>query len=280
MAANPPEGAYIDYALPTSVQGPVTLDVLDAQGHTVRSYSSNDKPPMLDPAKLRFAPEWVTQPIRLTTTAGMHRFVWDLHDTAPVGIESERGAAEGVWAPPGAYRVVLHVAGKSYRQPLQLLPDPRVTVSVPAMQREFVLARKVEDAQVRAAAASADALKLLKALDARLPRADVHTQAQIEALMAKVQDLSGVVLHPDPRNSMGSSPSSTDSLRAVTMNLGKLEQAVDGADADPSADARSAWATLSQTLDHTLAGWNELRHNDLTKLNQALTASGKEAVTL
>jgi photosystem II stability/assembly factor-like uncharacterized protein len=279
-AANPPEGAYIDYALPTSVQGPVTLDVLDAQGHTVRSYSSNEKPPTLDPAKLPFAPEWVQQPIRLTTTAGMHRFVWDLHYTAPVGIESERGAAKGAWAPPGAYRVVLHVAGKSYRQPLQLLPDPRVKVSVAAMQREFVLARKVEDAQVRAAAASADAHKLLKALDARLPQADVQTQAQIDALMAKVQDLSGVVLHPDPRNSMGSAPRNTDSLRALAMNLGKLGQAVDGADAEPSADAQSAWFTLSQTLDNTLAGWNELRHTELARLNHALEASGKQAVTL
>ena len=279
-AANPPDGAYIDYALPTSVQGPVTLDVLDAQGQTVRSYSSNDKPPMLDPAKLAYAPEWVPQPIRLVTTAGMHRFVWDLHYAAPAGVASERGAAKGVWAPPGAYRVVLQVDGNTYHQPLQLLPDPRVTVSVAAMQREFVLARKVEDAQVRAAAADVEAHKLLKALDARLPQVGGQAHAQIEALMAKAQDLSGVVLHPDPRNSMGSAPKNSDSLRALSMNLAKLGQAVDGADADPGADAQSAWATLARTLDVTLAGWNQLKQAELTKLNDALKASGKQPVTL
>ncbi|MEO8779194.1 MAG: hypothetical protein ABI389_11065 [Rhodanobacter sp.] len=279
-AANPSDGAYIDYALPNSVKGPVTLDVLDAQGHIVRSYSSNDKPPRLDPAKLPFAPEWVPQPIRLTTAPGMHRFVWDLHYGAPVGVESESGAAEGVWAPPGSYRVALHVDGNSYRQPLQLLPDPRVNVSVAAMQREFLLARKVEDAQVRTAAANVEAHKLLKALDARLPQTDAPAHAQIEALMAKAQELSGVVLHPDPRNSMGTPPKSTDSLRALSMNLAKLERAVDGADADPGTDAQSAWATLSQTLDSTLARWNQLQQAELSKLNDALKANGKQPVTL
>ncbi|HWU78115.1 MAG TPA: hypothetical protein VN043_16575 [Rhodanobacter sp.] len=279
MSANPPDGAYIDYVLPSAVKGPVTLDVLDAQGHTVRSYSSNDKKPMLDPAKLPFAPEWVPQPPRLLATAGMHRFVWDLHYTAPAGIESEQGPAQGVWVPPGSFSVVLHVDGRSYRQPLQLLPDPRVKVSVAAMQREFVLARKVEQAQVRSAATSAEAGKLLQALDARLPQASAQTHAQIEALMAKAQDLSGVMLHPDPRNTMGSPPKNTGSLRALSMNLGKLEQAVDGADADPGADAQSAWATLSQTLDTTLAGWNQLKQVELPRLNNALKASGRQPVT-
>lgn len=280
MAANPPDGAYIDYALPKSVKGPVTLDVLDAQGHTVRSYSSNDKPPMLDPARLAYAPEWVPRPIRLVTAAGMHRFVWDLHYTAPAGIESEQGPAEGAWAPPGAYRVVLHVDGRSYRQPLQLLPDPRVKVSVAAMQREFVLARKVEAAQVRAAAASAEAGKLLKALDARLPQSDGQVHAQIAALFANAQDLSGVILHPDPRNSVGSPPQNTGSLRALSMNLAKLEQAVDGADADPSADAQSAWTLLSQTLDGTLASWNQLKQHGLNRVNDALRASGKKPIAI
>ncbi len=279
-AANPPGGALIDYALPKSVKGPVTLDVLDAQGHTVRSFSSNDKAPMLDPAKLAFAPEWVPQPLRLVTAAGMHRFAWDLHYSAPAGVTSERGAAEGAWAPPGSYSVVLHVNGKSYRQPLQLLPDPRVKVSVAAMQREFALTRKVQQAQTRAAAASVEADKLLKTLDSRLAQTSGALHAQMAALMSSAQNLSGVELHPDPRNTMGSPPKNTDSLRALSMNLAKLAQAVDGADADPSADAQASWATLSQTLDTTLKAWTELKQTGLTALNSKLKASGAKPVAL
>src|SRR5574337_1800306 len=277
-AANPPDGAFIDYALPTSVRGPVTLEVLDAQGHVVRRYSSNDRMPMLDPARLAYAPEWVPQPIRLQTSPGMHRFVWDLRYAAPAGVKSARGAAKGVWAPPGSYSVVLHVDGKSYKQPLKLLPDPRVKVTVAALQREFALARKVEDAQMRAAAASADAHQLLQALDARLPHAAGQAHAQIEVLIARTQDLSGLVLHPDPRNGMASPPQNTASLRALSTNLAKLAQAVDGADADPSADAQAAWTTLSRTLDTTIAAWTRLQQVDLTRLNDVLKASGGKAV--
>lgn len=279
-AANPPDGAIIDYALPAGVKGPLTLTVLDAQGHTVRSYSSADKPPVLDPAKLGYAPEWVPQPLPLSTGAGMHRFVWDLQYTPPAGVESERGAAEGVWAPPGPYSVVLHVDGKNYRQPLQLSPDPRVKVSVAGMQREFALARKVEQTQVRAAAASTAAGKLLKALDARLPQAKGELHAQIVALMTTAQDLSGVVLHPDPRNTMGSPPRRTDSLRALSMNLAKLRHAVDGADADPSTDARASYASLNGTLGATLEAWTQLKQGELAALNGKLKAAGGKLIAL
>ncbi|MFC5524207.1 WD40/YVTN/BNR-like repeat-containing protein [Rhodanobacter ginsengisoli] len=275
-AANPPDGAIIDYALPAGVKGPLTLTVLDAQGHTVRSYSSADKPPMLDPARLAYAPEWVPQPLRLSTAAGMHRFVWDLHYTPPAGVESERGPAEGVWAPLGSYRIVLQVDGKTYRQPLQLSPDPRVKVSIAAMQREFALARQVEQAQLRAAAASTEADKLLKALDARLPQVRGALHAQIVALLTTAQDLSGVVLHPDPRNSMGSPPRRTDSLRALSMNLARLAQAVDGADADPGADARASYASLNGTLGATLDAWTQLKR----QLNDKLKAAGGKPIAL
>ena len=43
-AENPPDGAIIDYYLPAAASGRVTLEILDAQGHLVRRFSSDDKP--------------------------------------------------------------------------------------------------------------------------------------------------------------------------------------------------------------------------------------------
>ncbi|MDE2308483.1 MAG: hypothetical protein KGJ97_09355, partial [Xanthomonadaceae bacterium] len=277
-AANPPDGASIDYVLPGTVKGPVTLTVLDAQGHTVRSFSSADKATAPDPAKLAYAPEWVPPPMRLSTAAGMHRFVWDLRYPPPALPASNRGPAAGVWAPPGQYRIELGVNGRRYRQPLRVLPDPRVRVSAAALQREFVLARKVEDAAVRSAAASAEAAKVLKALDARQAHADASLRVRIAALLAKTTDLSGVQLHPDPRNSMGSPPRRTDSLRALSMNLENLEQAVDGADADPGTDALASYASLSHTLAATLDAWKQLKQGDLAALDRALKAAGEKPI--
>ena len=129
LAANPPSGALIDYALPTTVAGPVTLTILDAQNRPVRRFSSTDKVPTPDPSKLEFASEWLPSPAIVSAAPGMHRFVWSLRypNLTPA---SEPGLPkDGVWAPPGRYTVELNVGGRRYEQPLQVEPDPRVLVS-------------------------------------------------------------------------------------------------------------------------------------------------------
>src|SRR5207302_7389864 len=45
---NPPDGAVIDYYLQTAASGPVTLEIKDAAGKTVRKYYSADKPEPID----------------------------------------------------------------------------------------------------------------------------------------------------------------------------------------------------------------------------------------
>jgi hypothetical protein len=185
-----------------------------------------------------------------------------------------------VWAPPGTYSIELDVDGRTYRQPLQLKADPRVKVSDAAMQREFVLARKVEAALTQATTAGDEAVELLKRLQARPAHVDAALQTSIDALLDKAAALSGMEAHPDPRNSMGRPPQRTDSLRALSIDLRKLEQAVDGADADPSADAQTSYTSLSQTLAATLAGWQQLKQQDLAALNAKLKAAGDPAIAL
>ncbi len=58
-----------------------------------------------------------------------------------------------VWAPPGRYTVVLTAGGKTLRQPLVIVPDPRVTASPASYQAEFDLARRIEADRGRVAAA-------------------------------------------------------------------------------------------------------------------------------
>jgi hypothetical protein len=59
MAPNPPDGAAIDYVLPASVNGPVTLTSLIPKIRKVTSYTSAEKAHAPDAATLPFAPEWV-----------------------------------------------------------------------------------------------------------------------------------------------------------------------------------------------------------------------------
>jgi photosystem II stability/assembly factor-like uncharacterized protein len=132
---NPPDGAIIYYHLKAAANGPVMLEISNAAGNLVRRFSSADAPPPADP-NLNVPAYWVRPFQPLAASAGMHRFVWDLH-AAPAG-RGERGGgcpisaiymdtpcSEGAWMPPGTYTVKLTVNGQNYERPLVVKPDPR-----------------------------------------------------------------------------------------------------------------------------------------------------------
>ena len=136
FAENPPYGALIDYYLKSAPSGPVTLEILDQVGQTVRRYASDDRTPPRDPNTLNIPAIWAPTPEPLSAAAGMHRWVWDLRPTpaAAGGGRGGGGAAGGGGfgrggAPPvqpGTYTVKLTFDGKSCTQPLTVKPDPRV----------------------------------------------------------------------------------------------------------------------------------------------------------
>jgi photosystem II stability/assembly factor-like uncharacterized protein len=150
---NPPEGAIVDYYLKSAASGPVTLDVLTADGKLVRRYSSDDpQPPPYDPVTAPLPPYWARPPQPLSTTAGMHRFSWDVH-YQPIGAAGGgRGAALPIaavpfntvpspttpWVNPGTYTLKLTVDGKSYTQPIVVKQDPRVKTAAVTMQQVYV----------------------------------------------------------------------------------------------------------------------------------------------
>ncbi len=278
MAENPPDGAIIDYVLPAAVQGAVTLRVLDASNKLVREFSSATPPTKADAAKLGFAPEWLPIPAHLSTAPGMQRFVWNLRYAPLSKPEDPSEPAGGVWAPPGRYTVVLTVNGREYRQPLIVKPDPRLHLPASAYAQEFALAMQVAEHRATISAALNEATGLLKALQARQAAANGALRTQLGASLDKVSDLSGVPLHSDPNNSMGAPPHSVTSLKALAKDFSALQAAVDGADAEPSPDARASYATLTQMATAALADWQGWKAKDLPALNAALKSAGAAPV--
>ena len=86
LADNPPTGAVIDYYLAGAASGPVTLEIADARGKLVRRYASTDPPDLTDRelAKQLIPSYWVRPRKTLATTAGEHRWVWDLRGERPL----------------------------------------------------------------------------------------------------------------------------------------------------------------------------------------------------
>ncbi|MEQ7873523.1 hypothetical protein ABDK56_05910 [Sphingomonas sp. ASV193] len=222
MAPNPPLGATIDYTLAQQARGPVTVRIFDAKGALVSTSSSADPVKPIDLATLPIAPEWVVLPSRPGTGAGHNRFVWDVHYDAPKSMKGR-----GVWAPPGRYVAEVDVDGQQFRQPLDIRPDPRVTVSQAEFDAQFALARQVEAQRVRAHALLDDAAALAKTLKG--PRAD-----QLAALVGRPPAATGT--------------SDAASLLGIADRLDTLGSAVESADGGPSPDAVTGFNLLSQQL--------------------------------
>jgi hypothetical protein len=134
---NPPDGAILYYNLKSAASGPVVIDILDSTGKVLTRFESTDQPPPLDPS-LNIPTYWIRPFARPATTAGMHRFIWDLHAAPSSDARHRRGGeypisaiyqdtpgAQGEWMPPGVYTVKLTVDGRTYTQPLIVKPDPR-----------------------------------------------------------------------------------------------------------------------------------------------------------
>jgi photosystem II stability/assembly factor-like uncharacterized protein len=119
----PQYGATINYYLARANSGPVSIEIQDAAGKTVRSYSSeaaarpvSDAPSAAaDPEDEAPAFRRAAPPVRLTANAGMNRLTWDFNNDA------------GNMLPPGSYKVRFSAAGVAAIQPLTLVIDPRLT---------------------------------------------------------------------------------------------------------------------------------------------------------
>src|SRR6185369_5900963 len=134
---NPPDGAIINYYLKANAATPLTLEILDGGGKVVRRYTSDDRPELGNEREMNIPTYWIRPPQRLSTDAGVQRFVWDLR-YAPPPAERRVYPISAIYRDtpseplgpevlPGQYTVRLTVGGKAYTQPLTVKLDPRVT---------------------------------------------------------------------------------------------------------------------------------------------------------
>jgi photosystem II stability/assembly factor-like uncharacterized protein len=272
-AANPPAGAYVDYFLRTAANGPVVLEIADASGALVRRYSSADVPRAFDPHETLVAAEWFKLPSTPAAYAGMHRFVWPLHYPAPPALAGGDAYADGVWAPPAEYSVTLVVDGRRQSQPLTLRPDPRVELSPSAYHDEFELARAVETLQAAAAAGAQRNDALIAALAGRRKKATGELAALMERLEARAWGAAGSVPSGNRHGGWWRSPRQT-TWRHLAETLQGLAVAIDGADAEPTPDARTGVAQARIALERVRELQAEI-DRDRAALDARLVAAGQ-----
>jgi photosystem II stability/assembly factor-like uncharacterized protein len=135
---NPPDGVSIDYLL-SNQSTEVRLEILDNDGRMVRSYSSKDKPEVIDTLSIPHPTYWIRPNRSISIQAGHHRFVWNLRHTEPKGADRQFAIAAiyhntpsgplGPFVHPGKYKVRLVVDGTAQEQEIEVRLDPRVSIS-------------------------------------------------------------------------------------------------------------------------------------------------------
>ncbi len=271
---NPPDGAVINYQLKSDATGPVTLEVRDSAGKVVRKYSSADPVPPPDPM-LDIPTYWVRPPQVLAATAGMHRFLWDMHYAPVPGIKPEYPIAAiphntapqptSPWVMPGQYTVVLTVNGKSYSQPLTIKMDPRVKTTNADLAQQSKLSQQMYEDLLMVVPASdqVDAVrKQLAELKKAASQGDLTTP--INDLDQKLQALAGgVTRRPGP----GTEPPNMGNTRTrLLAMLGFLQEA----DEAPTTQMRTAVDELQATIKPLMQRWQEIKEKDVADLNQKL----------
>ncbi len=238
---NPPYGAAIDYVVPRGVRGPVILEIADASGTVLRTSSSADAAKTTDPNAVDFPAYWLVPAARPSAQPGMQRLWWDMH--AASATDRRRRGGDGPFVPPGRYTVRLSIDGRTFEHTLTVRRDPRVRATDANLRAQYALARDVDAllARVQAAVTEADALRAK-------PGADT----------ARIDAITGAPPVRDPRNSVGSPPTSFTTLRWYASALAELFGAVESADTAPTADERAKWARLRGPAQAAMRGLHAL----------------------
>jgi photosystem II stability/assembly factor-like uncharacterized protein len=272
---NPPDGAMIDYFLSKDASGPVTIEIKDGKGQLVRKYSSGDAPVQANPKRLRIPGYWIRPPQSVSTKAGMHRFLWDMHYTPVPKVEPEfpisatyrntAPQATSPWVVPGDYTVTLTVDGKTFTQPLKVAMDPRVRASAADLQEQFDRSWRLYQLRLKLAPIGekfddiAEQLTKLKARAAERPDLTEKLEAFVQTLMKFGPP------HPRP-----GAPPSLFVLDSTT----HLFDDIQGADAAPTAATKAAAADLETKFGPIIDAWRKLLESDLPALNQQLKQAG------
>jgi len=265
----------IDYFISKDASGPVTIEIKDGKGQSVRKYSSADVPVQANPKRLRIPSYWIRPPQSVSTKAGTHRFLWDMHYTPIAGVEPEfpisatyrntAPQATSPWAVPGDYTITLTVDGKSFRQPLTVAMDPRVRASAADLQEQFDLSWRLYQLRLKLAPIGEkfdDITEQLTKLKARAAERSDVTQ--------KLETFGQTLMKFGPPHPRPGAPPSLFVLDSTT----HLFEEIQAADAAPTASTKTAVDDLETKVAPTMDAWHKLLESDLPALNEQLEEAG------
>ncbi len=257
----------------------ITLELLDSSGKVIRKFPKKEEPGGGGDEEDFFSRGGGGE---LTADAGLNRFVWDLRYEGATKVPKAPlwgGSTDGPEALPGSYQVRLTVLGQSYTAPLEIVPDPRLSVTPADMAKRFDLLMKIRDQVSKTDDTIIEIREVrdqINALNKRLgddPKQKPVVDAG-KALDKKMTEVEDVLIQTKAK-------SGQDVLNfPVRLNndLVALGGVVGSADTAPTQQSYEVFDLLSQRLNEQLTKWNQIVSTDIPAYNNLVKQQDVPAV--
>ncbi|HET9400906.1 MAG TPA: hypothetical protein VFO34_08145, partial [Candidatus Acidoferrales bacterium] len=276
MGKNPPNGAIVRYALSAKLEDSqeLKLDVLDAAGAVIRSYSSKPKAGAEPPPPPGTGGPPPT-PTILPGKQGMNQFVWDLTSEPPMrvkGIYSPR-APEGYRVGPGTYTVRLTLGDQNATETVEVLSDPRMLRDEAGAMQRAAMAKTIRDRIDEIDVAENSLRNIREQLTALADRAKSQTlPGDFSAAIKPIQDEIAPI---DARLADSKEKTQQDEVNfrhSIADQYGYLLSVVGGGEGAPTRAESDRMAGL----DSEWSDWKEKIAKVMSDVN-ALNAKAKDA---
>ncbi len=277
-------GVTIDYYLKADADK-VTIDILDAQGALVRTYTGTAEEEKKRAAEqqqggadeeesfFRGGP-----PARVGVKGGMNRFTWDMRyppATEFPNLIMWSGSVRGPIAPPAQYSVRITVGGDTQTQSFRIVRHPLGAATDADLAEQFALARQISQ---RVSDANQAVIRIRSIKDQIKDRSGKTNDRKIAqagaALTTKLTEIEGEIYQYRNR-------SNQDPLNfPIKLNnkLAALQGIVEGGDAKPTAQSYEVFKELSARLDKELARLDAALRTDVEAFNKLLRGKRLEPV--
>jgi len=272
VGENPPNGMMVSYYLKNATNDEITLDISDSAGKPVRHYSSRKE------NKFEQPPEWPDlekPPELLPTSAGMHRFPWNLRYESPTetpGAFYADNGPEGPIALPGTYTLKLTVAGKSQTVAADVKVDPRVNVTEADLRKLFDLDMQVRDD----IGALHTAVNQIRRVRSQLEPLKEHageqgdngkpTLSAIEDLEKKMAPIEQELIQVKMKSSEGN----LGFPNMLNEQYESFRSTLELADDAPTQPDYAVFDGLHKSLQTEIAAWKQIASTDVPALNELI----------
>jgi hypothetical protein len=277
-AENPPDGAILDYYLP-SVAHTLELRIYNSDHKLVRHVSSKTESEA-NHKSLPIAERWFPVPQRLETSAGMHRFIWNLAwGTSGVADSDEPDdgngdVPRGPRVPPGNYLVQLRADGKQLPdETLTVIKDPRSPASPTGLQKQFETSYAIFADSLQSRRALAEIGSVQEQLS-KLKPGGAARKADLDASVKEVTSSIAAIL-----SGASTKPAMMGLEEANTALTAALHVSESSDRATPS-QALAIYAQAHKDSAARVQEWTTLKRGALERLNRQLKEQGEAPIAV